>query len=227
MQNGQETLVHEGQALLFNYDEGSEYGIQPGDKSYSCFWISLTGAGLAEHWNQIRARHGSVITDSDGELLGLLQETVKAGSFSGEQDTIRVASAVHHFVMRLMYQLDRRSQHLSTPADRALARMRNNPYYPWSIKELVAEEGCSREHFFRVFRMRYKTTPAAWLTQRRAEQARYLLQTTRLTVEDIAQQCGLSGAHGLARILRRIYQQGPNELRLIAPTVNCCDRRHS
>ena len=213
VQDGKETPVRKGQALLFNYEDGSEYGIRPKDKSYSCFWISLAGAGLLEHWDQIRARHGSVVTDSSGELLKLLRETVKTGGFSDEQDTIRIAGTVHHFVMQLMSLLVRHSQHLSTPVDQALARLRSNPYYPWSIKQLVEEEGCSREHFFRVFRERYGTTPAAWISQQRAEQALYLLQTTRLTVEDIALQCGFSGAHSLARTLRRIYQQGPNSLR--------------
>jgi AraC-like DNA-binding protein len=213
LHNRQETLVHKGQAFLFNYADGSEYGIRPEDRSYSCFWISLAGAGISEHWNQIRKQYGSVITDTDSELLTLIQEAVKTGSSSGEQNTIRTASQVHHFVMQLMTLLARQSLHLNKPVDQALARLRDNPYYPWSIKELVEEEGCSREHFFRAFRERYKTTPSVWLGQQRAKQARYLLQTTRLTVEDIALQCGFSGAHSLARTLRRIYQQGPTGLR--------------
>jgi AraC-like DNA-binding protein len=215
--NEQENLVKKGQALLFTYEDGSEYGLRPRDKSYTCFWISLRGAGLEEHWSLIHERHGPIITDTNGELLNLLRESVKSGGFSDEKDPIHIALKTHQFVMLLMRLLDRHSLHLSTPAERALARMRNNPYYPWSIKELTEEAGCSREHFFRVFKEHYQTTPSVWLSQQRAAQARYLLLTTRLTVEDVALQCGFSGAHGLARTLRRIYQQSPKELR--APSI--------
>ncbi len=213
LRDGQEHLARKGQACLFNYNEESEYGIRPKDGAYSCFWISLIGAGLPEHWDEIRALYGSVVSDSDGKLLELLREIAKTGSFSAEQDTIRVASSVHLFVTRLIYLLNRLNQQPVNPVDQALTRLRNNPYYPWSVKELVEEEGCSREYFFRVFRERYGTTPAAWLSQQRAEHARHLLQGTRLTVEDVAQQCGFAGAHSLARTLRRYYQQGPNAIR--------------
>lgn len=211
---GQEHLVHKGQACLFDYSDGSEYGLRQKDKSYSCFWISLAGAGLSAHWKDIRLNYGSVITDLGNPLLELMREVVKAGSFSGEHDTLQIASTVHHFITLLARLLDQKRRHSSSPVEQALIRLRNNPYYPWSIKELVDEEGCSREHFFREFKDRYGDTPAAWLNQRRAEQARYLLQTTRLTAEDIALQCGFSGAYTLSRTLRRIYQQGPNATRL-------------
>ncbi len=213
VQNGREISVNQGQACLYSPRDGTEYGVHPKDESYTCLWASFAGAGMTEHWDQIRARFGSVLTDPDGHLLQLMREIIKTGSFSGEQDIASAAGAVHRFVMRLMRLLDQYSSRFRKPVDQALARLRANPFYPWSLKELVAEEGCSREHFSRVFNERYQTTPAAWLSQQRVEHARYLLQTTHLTVEDIAQQCGLSGSHSLARALRRIYQKGPRAIR--------------
>lgn len=213
VQDGLETPVHAGQACLYTHQDGSEYGVLPEDAGYGCIWISLAGAGLPEHWNQIRSQYGSVISDCDGRLLPLIRQVIQAGSFSGEQDPLTAADAVHHFVTELMRLLARCNDRSGSPADRALARLRANPLYPWSLKELTAEEGCSREHFCRVFRSRYKTTPAAWLSQQRIEHARYLLQTTKLTVDEIARQSGLSGSHSLARALRRLYRQGPQAIR--------------
>lgn len=213
LQDGRETLVRQGEACLFNYDDGSEYGVRPNDMSYTCFWISLSGAGIPEHWNQMRESHGPVVVDSNDRFLKLLRGIVKTGSSYKEQDAYRAANAIHDFVMRFMALLDRRSNQFSSPVDRAVNRVCGNPFFPWSFKELVAEEGCSLKHFFRVFRERHATTPAAWLRQRRAEQALHLLRATRLTVGDIALQCGFSGAHSLSRTLRDIYQQGPTALR--------------
>jgi AraC-like DNA-binding protein len=211
--NGEESIIGKDQALLFGYNDGSEYGIRPRDKSYTTFWISLCGAGLGEHWKMIQATHGSILTDSHGELLRLMRESVRHICGSDEQDPLRIAERTYQFVMQLMELLDRQSRHLISPAERAVVRMCRNPYYLWSIKELTKEEGCSREHFFRVFKQRHQTTPTTWLSQRRTEHARYLLQTTRLTVEDIALQCGFSGAHGLSRALRTRFGQSPSQMR--------------
>ena len=213
VRSGQEHPVRPGQACIYSHEDGSEYGVYPEDESYACLWVSFAGAGMQEHWNQIRERFGPVVTDSGGELLQLMREVIKTGRLSGEQDVISIAIAVHRFVMRLIRLLDQYSGLSSTPVEQALARLRANPLYPWSLKELVAEEGCSREHFCRVFKERYKTTPAVWLSSQRIEHARYLLQTTKLTADEIAHQCGLSGAHSLARALRRIYRQGPQAVR--------------
>ncbi|MFA7256261.1 MAG: hypothetical protein WC047_01615, partial [Kiritimatiellales bacterium] len=147
VQEGRETFVHSGQACIYDHADGSEYGVYPDDKNYKCLWVSFAGAGMQEHWNQIRTQFGSVITDSSGDLLHLMREVIKNGSFSGEQDVISIAIAVHHFVMRLIRVLDRYRSASRTPVDQALTRLRANPLYPWSLKELVAEEGCSREHF--------------------------------------------------------------------------------
>lgn len=213
VQDGQEHLVRQGQACIYSHEDGSEYGVCPEDESYTCLWVSFAGAGMQEHWNQIRERFGPVVTDSSGDLLQLMREVIKTGSLSGEQDVISIAIAVHQFVMRLIRLLDQYSGLSAAPVEQAIARMRANPLYPWALKELAAEEGCSREHFCRVFKQRYKTTPAAWLRQQRTAHARYLLQTTQLTVSEIARQSGLSGPHSLARTLRRICKQGPQAVR--------------
>ena len=211
--DGAETRVNPGQACLYNAVDGTEYGVSPEDESYTCLWISFLGAGMIEHWDQIRDRFGSVLTDPDGHLLQLMRDVIQTGSLSGEKDVVSAAGAVHRFVIRLIRLLDQYNGRFQTPVDWAVDRLRANPFYPWSLKELAEEEGCSREHFSRVFRERYQTTPAAWLSQQRVGHARHLLQTTSFTVEDIAHQCGFSGAHGLARTLRRIDQKGPRAIR--------------
>ena len=217
MRNGEEQFIGKGQALIFGYNDGSEYGIRSDDEPYTCFWISLRGAGLCEHWQLIKKLHGSIFTDDKGELIQLMRESVRMTRGLGEQNPIQIAARTYQFAMNLMEALERHSMHLRSPADRAITRMRNNPYSYWSIKELTDQEGCSREHFFRVFKERYKITPAVWLTERRTEHARHLLQTTALTVEDIALQCGYSGAHVLSRALRSHFGQNPTQIRSAKP----------
>jgi len=213
VQNGKETPVPQKHAFFFDHEDSTEYGLAPGDGSYTCLWVTFRGAGLVEHWDIIRERFGSVIFDDSGRLLELLWDIIKRGSPSDQQDGLVASAAVHQFVMNLLLLLDHHKGRTEKPVDQVISLLRANPIYPWSLKELVAKVGCSREHVSRIFRQRYDQSPAAWLNEQRLAHAVNLLRTTALTVETIAQQSGFSGAHGLARLLRHRYGFGPRDLR--------------
>ena len=99
------------------------------------------------------------------------------------------------------------------PVDKAIHRIATNPLYPWSIKEVVAEAGCSREHFTRVFHERFDQSPADWLNQQRVKHALYLLGNTFMTVSDIAIQAGFSSTHTMARLIKQDTGKAPSQLR--------------
>lgn len=212
-QSGSERQIPVSQACLFTHSDGSAYGLQFGDPDYACLWISLCGAGLVEHWAQIIERYGPIAADSNGRLLQRMRDLIRKGSLSAERNPIDAAAATHGFVMELIRSMECAASPEQRPVERAVSRLRANPYYPWSLKELTTEEGCSREHFSRLFMERYGQSPAAWLSAERAAHAVEILRTTRLAAEDVALQCGFSGAIQLARTLHRLYGKGPRALR--------------
>jgi AraC family transcriptional regulator len=78
----------------------------------------------------------------------------------------------------------------------------------------LATEAClSKFHFLRLFRAVMGVTPYAYLLRRRAGVARHLIATTALTLDEIAQQVGLTTRSSLFRQLRRWTNSRPGELR--------------
>ena len=210
-----ERPVEPGQIVIFAWGERSAYGLtQTRSEPYICEWINLDGAGLREHLDALRQRHGSVLdTTTDSTLLDELR-TVGATARPDARVTATTAAAtVHHFVMRLIEHAERRHVAALTPVEQAVEQMLRQPLAPWSLKELADHFGVSREHFSRVFRARTGRTPAAFQNRARLNRALALLRQTDLSMQAIAQQTGFASLHTMARHVRTATGQAPSALR--------------
>jgi transcriptional regulator GlxA family with amidase domain len=67
----------------------------------------------------------------------------------------------------------------------------------------------SRRNFDRRFRELTGTAPATWLTHQRVLRAQRLLESTRLSVEEVARSCGFSSAAALRPHFRRLVGVAP------------------
>jgi transcriptional regulator GlxA family with amidase domain len=77
------------------------------------------------------------------------------------------------------------------------------------IDVLARRARMSRRSFDRRFRELTGTAPATWLTQQRVLRAQRLLESTRLSVEEVARSCGFSSAAALRPHFRRLVGVAP------------------
>jgi AraC-like DNA-binding protein len=205
--------VPPGHALLFTFGEASRYWLPAGPRpAYVCEWINLQGAGLAEHWAQLRRRYGPVIpvgADVVAQLRGLMASAGPAAA----GDAIALASAVHHFVMHLFSALTRDLAARQTPVERAIEALLMNPIQPGSLTEVARRFSCSREHLCRAFTRRMGRPPAAWQNDQRVRSALNLLQATTMTLAEVAKQSGFSSIQTLSRQVRLSTGRSPRTLR--------------
>jgi transcriptional regulator GlxA family with amidase domain len=80
--------------------------------------------------------------------------------------------------------------HLGSTLEWALTHLEQ----PLTVGRLADHAGMSRRHFTRRFAEVTGTTPARWLLARRLDEARELLETTRLTIAAVARACGFGSA---------------------------------
>lgn len=78
-----------------------------------------------------------------------------------------------------------------------LDRVRAEPARAWSIATMAEQAIMSRRTFARRFQEATGMTPGAWLTAQRVEVARTLLETSRLSIEQVAAASGLGSAANL------------------------------
>ncbi|MDQ0678602.1 transcriptional regulator GlxA family with amidase domain [Arthrobacter pascens] len=84
---------------------------------------------------------------------------------------------------------------------------------PLSIDRLAAQAHMSRRTFVRAFRATTGTTPSAWVRTRRLDAARRLLETTDLSVDQVAADCGFGSAVTLRQNFATTFSTTPTEYR--------------
>jgi AraC-like DNA-binding protein len=200
-----------GSLLLFGFGEASHYG-QPQrlEQPYECQWLNLQGAGLREHLNVLRRRHGSVLdVGLRSPLLRQMDEILQMVQPARRTPTLIIAGAVHQFVLALLQHAQQALDESMTPARRAVEAMLQQPHQPWSLKALADQFGCSREHLTRTFRQQTGRSPAAYLNEQKLQRALRLITQTALPMQAIAQQCGYASVHTMARQVRARTGRSP------------------
>lgn len=84
---------------------------------------------------------------------------------------------------------------------------------PLSLRELADRESMSVRTFTRRFREEVGLTPGQWLTQRRIDRARHLLEETDLPVDQVATEAGFGTGTSLRQHLQAALGVSPSSYR--------------
>jgi transcriptional regulator GlxA family with amidase domain len=79
--------------------------------------------------------------------------------------------------------------------------------------DLVDVVQLSTSHFFRAFRKTFGESPLAYIMKRRIRRAQELMLTSRLTLYQVALECGMCDQAHFSRAFRRIVGTNPNAWR--------------
>ena len=90
-----------------------------------------------------------------------------------------------------------------------LDRMQAELAADYSVQALADMAGMSTRTFLRRFEAATGTTPAKWLLLQRITKARDLLETSELTIETVAEACGLGSAANLRHHFRQQLSTTP------------------
>ncbi len=83
------------------------------------------------------------------------------------------------------------------------------------ISSLAKQVDLGERHFTRVFSQMFNETPAAYISRLRIEKAKNLLTSTRLSMTDIALECGFSHAQHFSTKFHDVVGASPSRFRLI------------
>ncbi|MEV7284416.1 helix-turn-helix domain-containing protein [Streptomyces sp. NPDC093252] len=102
-------------------------------------------------------------------------------------------------------------QQSSTTAARAWALDRLHE--PLQLRDMAAQEAMSVRTFTRRFREEVGVSPGRWLTQQRVERARHLLESTGLSVDQVARDAGFGTAQSMRQHLQTALGVTPTAYR--------------
>jgi transcriptional regulator GlxA family with amidase domain len=194
----------------------------------------LTGRSAVTHWQafgSLAVRHPDVFLDQTVLYIDHGDVLTSAGTASGLDACLHLvrgrlgAEAANRVARSLVIAPHRdggQAQYIERPLpprpsgdpmarllDWALGRLGE----PLSIERLAAQAHLSRRTFIRAFQASTGTTPSAWIRGRRLDAARRLLETTDLSVDQVAADCGFGSAVTLRQNFARAFGTTPTEYR--------------
>jgi AraC family transcriptional activator FtrA len=190
----------------------------------------LAGRQATTHWRYtelLRARHPDIEILSDVLYVDAGAILTSAGSAAGIDLCLHLirrdfgTDAANKVARRLVIPPHRDGgqaqfveRAVPVPHERArlgplLDRMRQEARGDFSIAALANAAGMSARTFLRRFEAATGTTPAKWLLAERLAKAREMLETSTLTIEEIADSSGFGAAATLRHHFRRHYSTTP------------------
>lgn len=94
--------------------------------------------------------------------------------------------------------------------------MEGNFCYPMNLDEYARLSGRSLSTFRRDFQRIYGTTPGRWLTEKRLELAKHLLEHTDQTVSETVLDVGLKNISHFSRVFKERYEMTPLECKQLS-----------
>lgn len=83
--------------------------------------------------------------------------------------------------------------------------MESNYTYPMKLEEYARLSGRSLSTFKRDFKEVYRTTPGKWLTKKRLNHGRYLLETTDKSVTEVVLDCGFKNSSHFSHAFKKEF----------------------
>lgn len=210
-ETGVVTPVSTGDVVVFCYGEDTRYGhAEPLASVLASRWVTLMGAGLADHLRHLRSVRGPVLRPAPmpgveggrhpmhDAMDGLIEQADPTRPVTATD----AAEATHRFVATLARWATDGHDMRQRPIDRAIASLTARPFVPWSLQEVADRHGVSREHLARQFRAAVGEPPLRYLNRRRAERALRLMSTTGLPPAEVARQCGFASVTAMRRHTR-------------------------
>ncbi|MCZ9344806.1 helix-turn-helix domain-containing protein, partial [Streptomyces sp. TRM76130] len=99
----------------------------------------------------------------------------------------------------------------STTAARAWALDRLHE--PIRLRDMAQREAMSVRTFTRRFREEVGVSPGQWLTRQRVDRARHLLESTGLSVDQVAREAGFGTAQSMRQHLQAVFGVTPTAYR--------------
>jgi len=97
--------------------------------------------------------------------------------------------------------------------------MRENVQREWSLLELAQAVNLSVWRLSHIFASEVGKSPMQYLRQLRMDRAKHLLETSFLSVKEIAHQVGLNDESHFVRDFKKVYGDAPTRYRLRSQVV--------
>lgn len=214
---GNRYRLRSGDAMVLQRPENHSYYLPKDSQRWEFIFIAIYGSEAMRLFELFRDKCGPVVHHAENSpMVACAQEILarcRAGIRFSRYESSRFA---YNFLMELFAESDL----LSPVAAPRLPLAEIHNYCRQHIQDMVTVEqlaeiaGLSRCHFSRRFIAEVGLSPHIFLLRMRLQLALRLLESSDLTLKEIALRCGFRDQSYLCRIFRKKFGQTPNVHRI-------------
>lgn len=199
-----------GQLVLLDCYRPHRYG---SPDPWEASWLHFDGPTARAYDQEITARHGRIFTPASA-VPGLLDEIRNILRPSGIiSEAVLSAQLTRLLDLLLAGKEAEKGEPEKDAAANGIAYINEHFREPVPLELLAAKAGMSPFHFLRVFSQATGLTPHQYLISTRIRAARFLLQSTSLSVKRIALDCGFSTEAAFCSTFRKWEGRTPSQYR--------------
>ena len=189
----------------------------------------LDGLRATTHWrytDELSARYPNILVDPDVLYVDAGQLLTSAGidaclHLVARDFGTQAANSVARRLVMSPQRTGGQAQFIPAPVSRTprsdLSRVmqwaRERLHEPLEVRDLASQAAMSERTFLRRFSEATGASPKSWLQQQRLARARELLESSRHTTEQIAQQCGYRSVESFRVAFRTVVGLAPSVYR--------------
>ncbi len=206
-------VARAGQVLLLDCNAPHSYAAQ-GKCSFT--FVHFAGAQSQVLYEEIERTGGNLISmpdpnalhESIGEMLSCMRSERRLNEG-------QASAMIYDMLMKLLEHSGASGAGgIGNPVvDRAIAYIQTHLTEKLTVDEIAASTGYSASYFSHMFAEETGMSPYQFVVKSRVEQAQQLLKTTRMTIQEIAFQCGFNSAANFCYTFRRMTGTSPQEYR--------------
>lgn len=214
---GRTMEIHQGNVIIYSPGQPQlyEYFFEDGTELY---WIHFTGYGAEEVLSGTGLLHGQVFyIGSSNECVELYKKIIYELKLKRPMFT-QIAAA---YLIELISQIARRVEEQNSGSSvatsegiqRVIGMMHANYSKNYSIKDFAVECNLSPSRFIHKFKTFTGTSPGAYITRIRMDEAKELLANSSLSVSEVSTIIGYENPLYFSRIFRKMVGIPPSVYR--------------
>jgi transcriptional regulator GlxA family with amidase domain len=105
--------------------------------------------------------------------------------------------------------------------EESITYMKEHLNGPLAVAVLAAQAKLSLSHYFALFKRRTGCAPMDYFTRLRMRRARFLLETTCLSIKEIAAVLGYDDQFYFSRVFKSVHSVAPSDYRALPEDIRC------
>lgn len=203
--------LSEGQGFLIEPDSLTVYQSDAKDP-WTYIWIGFSGTDAASLISSIGlSGNQPVFRSEQKELLKKYVLDMLQHNHSSIEDTYQNLGTLYHFLGVIAAS----NRDIIPESDgnyyvnQAILYITNHLMEPFGVEDIARFVGLNRSYFSGIFKEHTKLSPLKYIQAARLSKARHMLESSSLSVSEIAFSCGYQRPESLIKIFRSHYGLSP------------------